>query len=57
MSIFKKLYTFGMDIIKFGDLAISNKNNKTIFSFAIPPFENPTDLLEKANKVNKNNKS
>ena len=46
----------GMDIIKFGDLAISNKNNKTIFSFAIPPFENPTDLLEKANKINKNNK-
>ncbi|MEI0703000.1 retropepsin-like aspartic protease [Brachyspira intermedia] len=45
----------GMDIIKFGDLAISNKNNKTIFSFAIPPFDNPTDLLEKANKVNKNN--
>ena len=41
----------GMDIIKFGDLAISNKNNKTIFSFAIPP---PTDLLEKANRVNKN---
>ena len=47
----------GMDIIKFRDLAISNKNNRTIFSFAIPPFENPTDLLEKANKVNKNNKS
>ena len=47
----------GMDIIKFGDLAISNKNNKTIFSFVIPPFENPTDLLEKAKKVNKNNKS
>ena len=46
-----------MDIIKFGDLAISNKNNKTIFSFVIPPFENPTDLLEKAKKVNKNNKS
>ena len=45
----------GMDIIKFGDLAISNKNNKTIFSFAIPPFDNSTDLLEKANKVNKNN--
>lgn len=46
-----------MDIIKFVDLAISNKNNKTIFSFAIPPFENPIDLLKKANKVNKNNKS
>ncbi|WP_295154451.1 aspartyl protease family protein [uncultured Brachyspira sp.] len=45
----------GMDIIKFGDLAISNRNNKTIFSFAMPPFDNPTDLLEKANKVNKSN--
>ncbi|WP_198295142.1 hypothetical protein [Brachyspira murdochii] len=45
----------GMDIIKFGDLAISNKNNKTIFSFTIPPFDNPIDLLEKANKVNRNN--
>ena len=46
-----------MDIIKFGDLAISNKNNKTIFSFAILPFEKTTDLLEKAKKHNKNNKS
>lgn len=46
----------GMDIIKFGDLAISNGDGQTLFSFAIPPFENKTDLLEKANKTNRNNK-
>lgn len=46
----------GMDIIKFGDLAISNRGGQTLFSFAIPPFENKTDLLEKANKTNRNNK-
>ena len=46
----------GMDIIKFGDFAISNGEGQTLFSFAIPPFENKTDLLEKANKTNKNNK-
>ncbi|TKZ35662.1 retroviral-like aspartic protease family protein [Brachyspira catarrhinii] len=46
----------GMDIIKFGDFAISNGGGQTLFSFAIPPFENKTDLLEKANKTNKNNK-
>ena len=45
----------GMDIIKFGDFAISNGGGQTLFSFAIPPFENKTDLLEKANKTNKNN--
>ena len=46
----------GMDIIKFGDFAISNGGGQTLFSFAIPSFENKTDLLEKANNTNKNNK-
>ena len=46
----------GMDIIKFGDFAISNGGGQTLFSFAIPPFENKTDLLEKSNKTNRNNK-
>lgn len=46
----------GMNIIRLGDLAISSGNGETLFSFAIPPFENKTDLLEKANRVNKNNK-
>lgn len=46
----------GMDVISMGDLAISNINNETLFSFAIPPFENPTDLLEKANRMNNRNR-
>ncbi|WP_347292464.1 retropepsin-like aspartic protease [uncultured Brachyspira sp.] len=46
----------GMDIIRFGDFSISNGGGKTLFSFAFPPFENKTDLVEKANRVNKNNK-
>ena len=46
----------GMDIISKGDFSISNANNQTVFSFALPSFENPTDLLDKANKVNERNK-
>lgn len=46
----------GMDVIQKGDIAISHTGNKTLFSFAIPPFDNPTDLYEKAKRVNKNNK-
>lgn len=46
----------GMDVIQKGDIAISHTGNKTLFSFAIPPFYNPTDLYEKAKQVNKNNK-
>ncbi len=42
----------GMNIIQLGDLAIANGMGRTFFSFAIPPFANPTDLLEKASKVN-----
>ena len=45
----------GMDIILLGDFSISNANGKTLFSFAIPPFENKTDLYEKAAEVNKRN--
>jgi len=43
----------GMDIILLGDFSISNGGNKTLFSFAIPPFENKTDHYEKAIAVNK----
>jgi hypothetical protein len=43
----------GMDVINTGDFSISNYGGKTVFSFALPPFENRTDLLEKANAVNK----
>lgn len=42
----------GMDIIIFGDFAVSNGGEKTLFSFAVPPFENKIDLLENANRVN-----
>lgn len=43
----------GMDLIQMGDFAISNGNNKTVFTFCIPPHNNPIDLLEKSNRVNK----
>lgn len=46
----------GMDIIRNGDFSISNGNNETLFSFAIPPFDNKIDLVEKANKTNQRNK-
>ena len=45
----------GMDIILLGDFSISNSEGKTLFSFVIPPFENKTDLYEKALAVNKRN--
>jgi len=42
----------GMDIILLGDFLISNGGGKSLFSFVIPPFENKTDLYEKALAVN-----
>jgi len=45
-----------MDIILLGDFSISNGGGRTLFSFAIPPFENKTDHYEKALAVNKRNK-
>ena len=46
----------GMDIILLGDFSISNGGDKTLFTFALPPFENKTDFYEKAVAVNKRNK-
>jgi predicted aspartyl protease len=46
----------GMNIITLGDFSVSNLNGETELSFAVPPFENRTDLLEKADHVNKRNK-
>jgi hypothetical protein len=46
----------GMDIIQLGDFSISTLNHETVFTFAIPPFQNRTDLYEKAEAVNKRNK-
>jgi len=41
-----------MDIIQLGDFSISNGEGKTLFTFAMPPFESKTDLYEKALGVN-----
>ncbi|WP_461256329.1 retropepsin-like aspartic protease [Treponema sp. R80B11-R83G3] len=46
----------GMDIILLGDFSISNGGGKTLFSFAIPPFEKKTDHYEKAIALNNRNK-
>jgi predicted aspartyl protease len=45
----------GMDIIQLGDFSISNGAGKTLFTFAMPPLEDKTDLYEKALAVNKGN--
>jgi predicted aspartyl protease len=45
----------GMDIIRLGDFSISNGAGRTLFTFAMPPFEDKTDLYEKALEVNKRN--
>jgi predicted aspartyl protease len=45
----------GMDIILLGDFSICNANNKTLFSFAMPPFEDKIDYLDKAEQANKEN--
>jgi hypothetical protein len=41
----------GMDIIQLGDFSISNGKGKTLFTFAMPPFEDKIDLYEKATTV------
>ena len=46
----------GMDIIARGDFSICTGDKKTLFSFAMPPFENKIDLVDKAEKVNQRNK-
>jgi Retroviral aspartyl protease. len=42
----------GMDIIRLGDFSISNGAGKTLFTFAMPPFDDKIDLYEKAIAVN-----
>jgi hypothetical protein len=37
----------GMDIITLGDFAISNGKNRTMFSFAMPPFNEGIDFSER----------
>jgi len=45
----------GMDIIRLGDFSISNGAEKTLFTFAMPPFYDKIDLYEKAIAVNGSN--
>jgi hypothetical protein len=43
----------GMDIIGMGDFAVCNAEEKTSFSFAMPPFPDRINLAEKADAINK----
>jgi hypothetical protein len=45
----------GMDIISMGDFALCNTNNKTSFSFVIPPLPDGINLSEKAIEANRCN--
>jgi len=43
----------GMDIIGMGDFAVCNTDNKTSFSFVMPPLPEKIDFTEKARQLNK----
>ena len=43
----------GMDIISLGDFLISNADEKTSFSFVMPPFPDKPDWVERSNRMNK----
>jgi len=45
----------GMDIIGMGDFAVCNTGGKTSFSFAVPPFPDRINFIDKANTANSNN--
>ena len=45
----------GMDIIRMGDFAVCNAENKTSFSFAVPPFPDRINLADKAAAANRLN--
>jgi len=45
----------GMDIIGIGDFAVCNADNKTSFSFVMPPFPDRVNFADKAEAVNMNN--
>ena len=46
----------GMDVITMGDFSISNLNKITHLTFAMPSFQNRTDLLDKTNAINNKKK-
>jgi len=39
-----------MDIISLGDFALSNGNNQTLLSFAVPPFQEKIDFSKRQNE-------
>ena len=43
----------GMDIILMGDLFICNADNRTLFSYALPPLPDKIDLVDKAEELNR----
>jgi hypothetical protein len=43
----------GMDIIMLGDFVVCNADGKASFSFAMPPFPDRIDLVDKADAANK----
>jgi len=43
----------GMDIIRMGDFAVCNTDNKTSFSFVVPSFPDRINFSEKAEAANK----
>ena len=43
----------GMDIINMGDFAVCNTENKTSFSFVVPPLPDRIDFTDKADALNK----
>jgi hypothetical protein len=43
----------GMDIIGLGDLALSNGNGRTFFSFVIPPVPGKIDFVDKVEFLNR----
>ena len=45
----------GMDIINKGDFVVCNTNNKTSFSFVVPPLPERIDLAQKAEILNQQN--
>jgi len=40
-------FIIGMNILRMGDMALSNAKGKTIFSFRIPPAEEPIDFMHR----------
>nr|AGS52164.1 hypothetical protein [uncultured bacterium contig00049] len=39
-------FIIGMNIMLMGDMALTNANNKTVFSFRIPPAETHIDFTQ-----------